>query len=106
MSVPSKAPEAEAEPLYPPGPAQETSGVVPFPIQGRFRHIRQRLAGGFTDEDRAWRKQWLEDQILHPDEPVVPPNYEKERYNFIRRWGKVPLNILMQPLAPVFVSSL
>lgn len=32
-------------------------------LQGRFGNERSRLSGEFTDADRAWRKQWLKDQV-------------------------------------------
>ncbi len=75
------------------GPSHCTGGVKPFPIEGRFARIRERLAGGYTDADRAYRAQWLKDQVLH-HEPVIPEWYYKERYNPIRRLYRWPLDTL------------
>lgn len=62
----------------------QTAGVHPFPIAGRVASARER-ALGMTDTERAWRKQWLQDQILDPNEPCDIPEYWKERTNPIRR---------------------
>ncbi|KAE8741119.1 hypothetical protein FOCC_FOCC013378 [Frankliniella occidentalis] len=75
------------------GPHHHTGGVKPFGIEGRFARERERLAGGFTDADRAWRSQFLKDQVLH-NEPVIPEWYYKERYNPIRRFYRWPLDTL------------
>lgn len=62
----------------------QTAGVHPFPIAGRVASARER-ALGMTPTERTWRKQWLQDQILHPNEPCDNPEYWKERTNIIRR---------------------
>ncbi|KAJ1524370.1 hypothetical protein ONE63_010871 [Megalurothrips usitatus] len=75
-------------------PHSTTGGVKAFPIEGRFAHVRERLAGGFTDEDRAYRAKFLKDQVLH-NEPVVPDWWYKERFNPIRRFYRWPLDTLI-----------
>lgn len=62
----------------------QTAGVHPFPIAGRVALARER-ALGMTSIERAWRKQWLQDQILDANEPCDVPEYWKERTNPIRR---------------------
>lgn len=83
--------------------ASDTGGVKPFGIQGRLASERERLAG-MTTEERAWRKQWLKDQHLSPNEPRVVPEYIKERLNPIRRAYRMPLDVAFKALAPVLVS--
>ncbi|XP_045609258.1 uncharacterized protein [Procambarus clarkii] len=78
----------------------DTGGVKAFPIEGPFKNERARLAG-MTDADRAYRKQWLKDQILAESEPAVVPGYYKARYNPIRRFYRWPLDTLFKPLVPV-----
>ncbi|XP_044732795.1 uncharacterized protein LOC123295485 [Chrysoperla carnea] len=77
--------------------ASETGGVKPFSIAGRMVRERERLVG-MTDEERAWRKQWLKDQELTAREPVMPKDFYKERYNPIRRLYRAPLNALQVAL--------
>ncbi|XP_043272189.1 uncharacterized protein ND-B17 [Venturia canescens] len=72
-------------------PPSETGGVRPMTIAGRMISERERLQG-MSDVERAWRAQWLKDQILAPEEPVVPANYYEERYNVLRRFYMAPLN--------------
>lgn len=81
-----------------------TGGVQAFPIGGRMVKERERLRG-MTDEERAWRKQYLKDQILTKNEPVHVPEYWKQRTNPIRRFYQFPLNTVEKILAPVIVSS-
>ena len=71
-------------------------------IQGRLARERERLVG-MTDEERAWRRQWIHDQVLSPNEPRKLPNIEKELYNPIRRAYKKPLDLAFQPLKPILV---
>lgn len=40
----------------------DTGGVKAFPIEGPFKRERARVEG-MTDADRAYRKQWLKDQV-------------------------------------------
>ncbi|XP_018024556.1 uncharacterized protein LOC108680268 [Hyalella azteca] len=53
-----------------------------------------------TDEDRAYRKQWLQDQILAESEPIEIPGYYEARYNPIRRAIMWPLNQVFKPINP------
>ncbi|KAA0196194.1 hypothetical protein HAZT_HAZT008680 [Hyalella azteca] len=69
-----------------------TGGVEAFPIEGPLGNERYRLVVGMTDEDRAYRKQWLQDQILAESEPIEIPGYYEARYNPIRRAIMWPLN--------------
>ncbi|XP_014247304.1 uncharacterized protein LOC106665405 [Cimex lectularius] len=82
--------------------ASNTGGVKAFSIQGRLYRERERLHGeGMTVEERAWRKQWIKDQKLHPSEPRVVPELYKELYNPFRRAYWYPLDRLFKPLEPV-----
>lgn len=81
-----------------------TGGVKAFPIAGRLVRERERLLG-MTNDERAWRKQWLKDQELTKNEPRHVPEYWKERTNPIRRAYMAPLNVVTKMLAPVMVSS-
>lgn len=42
--------------------ASETGGVRPMGIAGRMVRERERLVG-MTDAERAWRAQYLKDQV-------------------------------------------
>ncbi|XP_042236413.1 uncharacterized protein LOC121875783 [Homarus americanus] len=76
-----------------------TGGVKAFPIEGPFKNERTRLAG-MTDADRAFRKQWLKDQVLAESEPAIVPGFYEARYNPIRRFYRWPLDTLFKPLVP------
>ncbi|XP_011311395.1 NADH dehydrogenase [ubiquinone] 1 beta subcomplex subunit 6 [Fopius arisanus] len=77
----------------------DTGGVKGFPIEGRMLSERERILG-MSPEERAWRAQWLKDQVLAPDEPVYNPEYYKQRYNILRRFYRAPLNVLENALRP------
>ncbi|KAK5645007.1 hypothetical protein RI129_006307 [Pyrocoelia pectoralis] len=79
---------------------RDTGGARPMAIAGRFIRERERLIG-MSDEERAWRKQWLKDQILSPNEPRHVPEMYKFQYNIFRRAYKAPLNILQNMLEPM-----
>ncbi|ENN73379.1 uncharacterized protein LOC109541990 [Dendroctonus ponderosae] len=80
--------------------SSDTGGVKPMKIAGRFVNERERLAG-MSDAERAWRKQWLQDQVLAPNEPRhVPEIYEATRNPF-RRLYRWPMNQVMKVLVPV-----
>ncbi|KOB64645.1 putative lethal 2 35di [Operophtera brumata] len=78
----------------------QTAGVKPITIAGRVAIERERCIG-MTDAERSWRKQWLKDQVLAPNEPVYVEEYWKERTNAIRRFYRKPLDILFTKLSPV-----
>lgn len=80
----------------------QTAGVKPMTIAGRVASERERCLG-MTDVERAWRKQWLQDQVLAPNEPVHVPEYWKERTNIIRRIYRAPLDNLFKALTPMLV---
>lgn len=80
-----------------------TGGVQPFPIGGRLVKERERLLG-MSDQERAWRKQYLKDQQLSEREPVYVPEYWLERTNPIRRFYQFPLATVEKALSPVIVS--
>lgn len=82
--------------------SSNTGGVKPFPIAGRMVRERERLFG-MTNEERAWRKQYLKDQILSPKEPVHVPEYWKAIRNPIRRFYTAPLDKLCSALTPTLV---
>lgn len=83
--------------------ASNTGGVKPMTITGRMVRERERLLG-MTQEERAWRAQWLKDQQLAPNEPRHVPEYWKERLNPIRRTYKAPLDLVQKALSPVVVG--
>lgn len=80
--------------------SSETGGVKPMAIGGRMVRERERLLG-MTDAERAWRAQYLKDQVLAKHEPVDVPEYWKERTNPIRRFYQAPLDGLWKALTPV-----
>ncbi|KAJ8736139.1 hypothetical protein PYW08_006795 [Mythimna loreyi] len=82
----------------------QTAGVKPMSIAGRVANERERCLG-MTDTERAWRKQWLKDQILAPNEPVHVEEYWRERTNFFRRIYRAPLDKLFAALTPVLGAS-
>ncbi|XP_018565557.1 uncharacterized protein LOC108906705 [Anoplophora glabripennis] len=79
--------------------ASQTGGVKPMSITGRLTSERERLLG-MTDEERAFRKQWLKDQELSPNEPRKVPEMYKATYNPIRRLYRAPLDLLGKALEP------
>jgi len=75
-------------------------GERPMSIVRRVARERERMLG-MTDEERAWRKKWLDAQKLAPEEPVIPEGYYKQMYNPIRRFYMAPGNkfqTMMEPL--------
>lgn len=83
--------------------SSNTGGVKPMAIAGRMVRERERLVGMSADE-RAWRKQWLKDQVLSENEPRFVPEYWNERINPIRRFYMAPLNALGSALEPILVN--
>ncbi|XP_071454946.1 NADH dehydrogenase [ubiquinone] 1 beta subcomplex subunit 6 [Hetaerina americana] len=79
--------------------ASQTGGVKPFPIEGRMARERERLMG-MTDEERAWRKQWLKDQELTAREPLYQAEQHPELFNPIRRAYRFPLDKVFGALTP------
>lgn len=69
-------------------------------IAGRFGRERERLLG-MTDEERAFRSQWLKDQVLAADEPRVVPEMYKATHNPIRRAYRWPLDQLGRIIEPI-----
>ncbi|CAH2102225.1 unnamed protein product [Euphydryas editha] len=82
----------------------QTAGVKPMAIAGRVALERERCLG-MTDAERAWRKQWLKDQVLAANEPVHVEEYWKERINPIRRFYRKPLDVLFDKLTPMLGAS-
>lgn len=80
----------------------QTAGVKPMAIAGRMVAERERCLG-MTPAERAWRKQWLKDQILAPNEPVHVEEYWRERTNPIRRLYRFPLDSIYSNLQPMLV---
>lgn len=81
-----------------------TGGVKPMSIAGRYMSERERLAG-MTPAERAFRKQWLKDQELAPNEPRNVPEMYKARYNPIRRFYRWPLDQFGKMLVPMVGSA-
>lgn len=82
--------------------ASQTGGVKPMAIAGRMVRERERLLG-MSDEERAWRAQWVKDQRLAPHEPVHVPELINARINPIRRFYRAPLDSVYKALTPVLV---
>lgn len=80
--------------------SSDTGGVKPFSIAGRYINERERL-NGMTDAERAFRNQWLKDQILHESEPRFVPELYKATCNPIRRFYRFPLDQLLKTLTPM-----
>ncbi|XP_018394497.1 PREDICTED: exosome complex exonuclease RRP42 isoform X2 [Cyphomyrmex costatus] len=76
-----------------------TLGDRPMTIARRMVRDRERMLG-MTDEERAWRKKWLDAQKLAPEEPVYPKGYYEQMYNPIRRFYKAPMNKFENMLTP------
>lgn len=74
-----------------------TGGVKPMSIAGRYINERERLYG-MTDAERAFRKQWLQDQVLSHNEPREVPELYKALHNPIRRFYRWPLDQLQAKL--------
>lgn len=80
--------------------ASDTGGVKPMDLGGRLVRERERLLG-MTEEERAYRKQYLKDQILSPNEPREVPGLYKEQYNVIRRIYRFPLDKFGEAITPL-----
>ncbi|XP_029172770.1 exosome complex exonuclease RRP42-like [Nylanderia fulva] len=80
--------------------ALEGGGERPMSITRRVERERERMLG-MTDEERVWRKKWLDAQKLAPEEPVTPPGYYKKMYNPIRRFYQAPMNKFQNLMEPV-----
>lgn len=101
--------------------ASDTAGARPMAIAGRMVRERERLVG-MTEAERAWRAQYLKDQVgfsffpsnlysplflsqvLSKREPVHVPEYWNARTNPIRRFYQAPLDAVWKALTPVIVS--
>ena len=78
------------------------SRYFPFSIEP-MQHVRDRLHKPMTAEERALRKQWVQDQILSPNEPRNVP--EATPKNIIRRIYRYPWDKIYAGLKPLIVSS-
>lgn len=79
------------------------SSLPPFNIE-HMPFERQRLAGaGMTPEDRALRKQWLQDQVLSHNEPREIP--ELKPRNIFRRMWNFPWDVMHSAVKPVVVCN-
>ncbi|GAA48344.1 hypothetical protein CLF_101492 [Clonorchis sinensis] len=67
--------------------------IEPTPLE------RDRLALPFNDQDRALRKQWLDDLVLSEREPVAVPEWT--RVNIFRRAYRKPFDIIADLVKPV-----
>ncbi|XP_012221414.1 uncharacterized protein ND-B17 [Linepithema humile] len=77
-----------------------TDGERPMNIERRVARERERMLG-MTDEERVWRKKWLDAQKLAPEEPIMPKGYYEQMYNPIRRFYKAPMNKFQNMLEPL-----
>lgn len=82
----------------------DSGGFKPMPIEGRMARQRERCIG-MTDEERAWRAKWIKDQVLAPDEPQIPNEYYKQRFNPIRRFYRAPMDKVEAALTPKLVKT-
>lgn len=85
-------------------PSSPTGGYKPMTIAGRMVRERERCRG-MTPEERAWRAQWLKDQVLTAREPVYVKEYHDAIRNPIRRFYTAPLNALGRYMTPKLVST-
>jgi NADH dehydrogenase (ubiquinone) 1 beta subcomplex subunit 6 len=85
------------------GPGAQTGGVKPMSIAGRVVRERERLSG-MSVEERLWRKKWLKDQILSPNEPRYVTALEKEMLNPIRRAYRFPLDFIFHRVLQPFIG--
>lgn len=92
-----------SKPESPSGPCSETGGALPIDLEGRHRNVRQRLTN-MNDEERAFRRKFLHDQHIAPDEPIHVPEIYNELYNPLRRAFRAPMNVFQNMLAVKFVS--
>ncbi|KAL0109789.1 hypothetical protein PUN28_013453 [Cardiocondyla obscurior] len=79
-------------------------GERPMSILRRVGRERERMLG-MTDEERAWRKKWLDSQKLAPEEPVLPKNYYQQMYNPIRRFYMAPMNKFQNMMEPLLSKN-
>lgn len=75
--------------------ASETGGVKPMTVIGRLNRERERIHG-MSEEEKAFRKKFLKDQVLAHNEPKVVPELYRELNNPIRRFYKWPLDTLQK----------
>lgn len=83
-------------------PSATTGNVKPMAIGGRLVRERERLQG-MSKAERAWRAQWLKDQILTEREPIVVDSLKNHFKNPIRKAYQLPLDCLYKTLAPALV---
>lgn len=81
----------------------DTGGVAPMFLEGREWLMAERTRG-MTPERRAYRKQFLADQVLSPREPVYVPEIYYELNNPIRRFFNYPFKKVEDFLHPRIVS--
>ena len=76
------------------------SRYLPFSIEP-MPNERQRLIKPMTAEERALRKQWVQDQVLSPNEPR---NVEFRPMNGFRKFYRKPWDKFFQIMKPIIVS--
>ncbi|OXA37049.1 NADH dehydrogenase [ubiquinone] 1 beta subcomplex subunit 6 [Folsomia candida] len=86
------------------GAGDQAAGVKPMSITGRMVRERERLTG-MTPEERAWRKKWLKDQILSPNEPKYIKELHSEAFNPIRRFYRYPLDFVFHRVLQPFIGE-
>ena len=79
------------------------SRYLPFSIEP-MPHERQRLIKPMTAEERALRKQWVQDQVLSPNEPRNVP--EVKPMNGFRKFYRKPWDKIFEVMRPIVVSCI
>jgi len=80
--------------------ASDTGGVKPMRLGTRLISERERCIG-MTEEERLYRKQYLKDLELSPNEPRPVPEMYKFFYNPIRRLYRAPLEAMQVAITPI-----
>jgi len=87
--------DKKGEPFWHPAPRDLPEAPIHFQknvvrLELHLGDPRQRLEkSGMTDSERSWRKKFVHDQILAPEEPVYVPEFHGN-FNPIRRFYRLP----------------
>ena len=79
--------------------ANDFSNRKSLPVEGLYKNRAARVSpvGEFSNADRKWRNQWLQNQTLSPADQHAAqifdnPDYGKARYNIFRWIWQAPMN--------------